>query len=232
MDVFFLILEYAGIVAFAVSGAMVAIDKEADFIGVIILALVTSFGGGVMRDLFLGITPPSFFTEYTIQVIVVVAVAIAVFIAAATLKKRYVENERRIGAINNVVDALGLGIFSVYGTAIAIEAGHGEPFIAIIIGVIAAVGGGLIRDLILRDIPFIIKERIYALASLAGAFCYYLLFAVVGVDAVWATFIGVMLTFALRIFATLFKWNMPKAIVFSKLTDESISESSNESEQP
>ena len=217
METLLTILEFAGIVAFSVSGAMVAIDKEADLVGVIILALVTSFGGGIMRDLFLGNTPPAFFTEYTVQIIVCVSVALAVFFCAAIFKRKYVNQENHINAINNIVDALGLGIFAVAGAAIAYEAGESSPLIVISMGIISSVGGGLVRDLILRDIPFIIRKRIYVLAALAGAVTYYLLFFVVELTAIWSMLIGALVTFALRVLATIFKWNMPKAIKFSEL---------------
>ena len=220
MEVFFLILEYLGVAAFAVSGAMVAIDKEADFVGVIIMALVTTFGGGVMRDLFLGINPPNFFTSYMPLIITAALAAVATFTVAALFKKKYVANEKKIDAIINVFDALGLGIFVVYSTLIALDLNFNEPFVAISMGVIGAVGGGIVRDLMLGSIPFVIRKRIYLIACLAGSLSFYLLYVVLHFDVVWATFVGVMLTFLLRMCATIFKWNMPKAIVFSKLNEE------------
>ena len=219
MDLFFLIIEYVGIVAFAISGAMVAIDNEADFIGVIFLAIITSFAGGLCRDLILGHTPPRFFTSYTVHIIICVATAVIVFIFAAMFKKRYVMAEKRIDAINNIVDAAGIGVFSVAGTAIAIEAGFTSPFIPITLGMITSIGGGMCRDVILRQIPFVIKKRIYAVACLAGAGVYYFLFMHTEIGAMLATLIGAAVTFTLRILATVFKWNMPKAIDFSALSE-------------
>ena len=160
MDIFFTIIEYIGVIAFSVSGAMIAIDKEADIAGVIILALTTAFGGGIMRDLFLGITPPRFFTEYYIEIAVCVASAALVFVFAAIYKKTFLKNERLISFVNNFFDAAGLGIFSVYSANMAVEMGYTEPIVVISMGVIASCGGGLARDLILRDIPFIIKKHV------------------------------------------------------------------------
>ena len=174
MDIFFTIIEYIGIVAFSVSGAMIAIDREADIVGVLILALTTTFGGGILRDILLGKVPPRFFTEYQIEVLICLASALSVFIFAAIFKRTFLEEERRIGFVNNFFDAAGLGIFAVYSVKLAIDAGYTDPFIAISMGVIASVGGGLMRDLILRDIPFIIRKHVYLVAALLGSATYYL----------------------------------------------------------
>ena len=133
-------------------------------------------------------------------------------------------NEGRIATVNNFIDAIGIGIFAVGGTKIAVELGFSSPLIAIPMGVISSVGGGLVRDLILREIPFIIKKRIYALAALAGAALYYSLAVALTVDTVIATLAGLLLTFALRVLATVFKWNMPKAIDFARLAEQMRSE--------
>lgn len=217
MDIFFLILEYIGIVAFSVSGAMVAIDKEADYVGVLLMSLTTSFSGGIMRDLFLGATPPKFFTSLQPQVAICVTASVAVIVLAAVFKRGFVRNEKRIAAVNNIVDAVGLGVFSVSGTKIAVELGFSSPLIAISMGIITAVGGGLTRDLILRDIPFIIRKRVYAVASLIGAAVYYILAVHLKADEVVSLGAGVLAAFTLRLLATVFKWNIPKAINFATL---------------
>ncbi len=222
MDIFFLILEYVGIVAFSVSGAMVAIDKEADYVGIILMSLVTSFAGGIMRDLFLGATPPKFFTSFQIHIALCTVTSVAVIILASLFKRGFIRNERRIESVNNIVDAMGLGVFSVSGTKIAVELGFTSPLIAISMGIISAVGGGLTRDLILRDIPFIIRKRVYALASLAGAVTYYIL--ALNVDEALAFSVGIAASFALRVLATVFNWNVPKVISFAELAGEEISD--------
>ncbi len=219
MEIFFSVLEYMGVAAFAASGAMVAIDKEADFVGVIIMALVTTFGGGIVRDVLLGINPPNFFTSYATLIIITVVGAFITFLLAAVFKSSFIEKEKKIDAITNVFDALGIGIFSVYSVIISIDMGHREPFVAISMGVIGAVVGGIVRDLMLGSIPFVIRKRIYLLACLAGASVFYVLAITFNLDIVWSTFAGVMTTFVLRMCATIFKWNMPKAINFAKLNE-------------
>ena len=216
MDVFIIIVEYVGIVAFAISGAMVAIDKEADLFGVVMMAVITSFAGGIFRDLLLGITPPRFFTHYGLMVIVAVASSIVTFIFAAAMKDYYVNNHSRVMAILNIFDAAGLGIFAVAGVAISIETVGNNPYIALTMGLITGVLGGSVRDVCLGTIPFIIRKRIYALAVLAGSAVYYVLYVLTPFGVVWSTLVASAVTFSLRILATVFKWNMPKAIIFSK----------------
>ena len=217
MDIFFIIIENIGVIAFSVAGAMIAIDKEADIAGVLILALTTAFGGGIMRDILLGYIPPRFFTEYYIEIAISLTSAIVVFIFASAYKKTFLEKERLIGSINNFFDAAGLGIFSVYSANMAVEMGYTEPIVVISMGVIASVGGGLVRDLILRDIPFIIKKHVYFVAALLGASVYYVLSVLLSLNPVVASFAGFFVTFVLRILATVFKWNLPRAITFSKI---------------
>ncbi len=217
VDTLFVIIEYIGVVAFTVSGAMVAIHREADLFGVVFLSVMTAFCGGILRDLCLGITPPSFFSwQSAPKVAVSITVALTVFVLALIFKRAYVANEVRIDRINNVFDALGLGIFAVLGTDMAIEAGYTAPLIAILMGLVSGIGGGMLRDLFLGTVPFVIRKRVYAVATLLGSATYYVLETYLSLGA-YAMLIGVALTFALRMCATIFKWNMPKAINFSDM---------------
>ena len=231
MDTVLLVLEYLGVIAFAVSGSMVAIDKEADYVGVLLLSLVTCFGGGIMRDIFLGQTPPRFFTQYQSEIIISLVTSVIVIVFATIFKRAFVHYEHSIEAINNIVDAIGLGAFTVGGSFIALECGFTSAHIVISMGLISSIGGGLMRDLILRDIPFIIRKRVYALASFLGASLYYILAVALNVDNLMASIAGVFMTFSLRIMATVFKWNIPKAIDFDKL-DAEISAKNDESDVP
>ena len=114
MDTALLIIEYIGIVAFAVSGAMVAIDKEADYFGVVLLSLITCFAGGIMRDLLLGSVPPRFFTEFAPFILTCVISSVAVIIFATLFKRVFVEYETRINAVNNIVV-----VDQIHGTVIS-----------------------------------------------------------------------------------------------------------------
>ena len=218
METLFTIIEYIGVVSFAAAGAMIAIDKETDIIGVLFLSLITCFGGGIMRDVILTRGLPLFFTDMTYQIITAVLTAVIVFVFAALFKKRYVAEEATVVRINNVFDALGLGIFAATGMSVCMEYG---PFVSIVLAMITAVGGGLIRDVILSDIPFILRNRVYIVAVLIGASAYYLVASnfeseTAGVH-VLATVICVLTVFAIRMCATVFRWDMPKAIIFSEI---------------
>ncbi len=214
MDTFFFVLEAVGTVAFAISGAIAAIDKESDLFGVLFLSLVTAFGGGMLRDVLINRTP-SFFTAY-FNIGCAAFAALAVFLLAAAFKESYVKREKIAEGINNYFDALGLGVFAVTGAKICIGSGFDSALAAISLGMITSVGGGMIRDLCLGEIPFVLKKRIYAVASLIGASLYYVLFKFTSLPEFMSLIIGVLVVVAIRIVATVFKLDMPKAIIFKK----------------
>lgn len=210
-ELIFHICEFVGTVAFAVSGAMVSITKRVDLFGVLFLGMITALGGGAVRDVLLGRLPPAMFSNYT-YVSAAIATALVVFIAARILRERYILKETLIEQINNVFDALGLGVFAVVGADLAISAGYaGNGFLVVFMGMTTAIGGGVLRDLLLREIPFVLKKRIYALAAICGALVYYLGWLTALPNTV-ALFAGAATTFVLRLLATIFKWNLPKAL--------------------
>ncbi len=224
MEIVLHIIHLLGIVSFAAAGAMVAIDRETDMFGVVFLAVITCFGGGLMRDVIVGDTLPVFFTMY-VEIALAVATSLIVFFIAARFKRLYVREEEKVNAINNVLDALGIGVFSAAGTGAYLYLG---PLVAILMGMLSSIGGSLIRDVMLRDIPFILRKRIYALAVLIGSAVYYLFEVHILADVeggdVFSTIACVVTVFTIRMCATYFKWNMPKAIIFSKIQKESETE--------
>ena len=212
-----MIMEYLGVVAFAISGTLVSIEKETDVFGVLVLAFITSFGGGVIRDLILGLPTPGFFTKsYVPAILICLATVIIVVAFAMCFKNVFLEKEAFISTINNYIDAVGLGAFTVSGVKLAISVGHSEPFIAIMMGLIACIGGGMIRDVCLGTIPFVLRKRIYAIAALAGAAVYYLLWYLNVGEAI-AMVVGALTTVLIRVLATVFKLNIPKAINYSQI---------------
>ena len=222
-DSIMMVLEIMGVIAFAIAGSIVAIDKEMDMVGVVFLAMITSFGGGIMRDLVMGRTP-LFFTSLGLYISVALVTSLAVFVFAHIFKKWYVKNERSILFYNNFVDAIGISAFSVSGVKMCLEFfPEPNPFLAIMIGMLSAIGGGMVRDVCLRDIPFVFRKHIYALATLAGATVYYVLRVHVFEEGVTgdviSLVIGMLSVFTIRVLATVFHWNMPKAIDFSKMSE-------------
>lgn len=208
---FFLVCEWLGTAAFAISGAMVAIDTGMDLFGVIFLAMITALGGGTLRDVLIGYFPPRMFTNYQFLLLAVFC-AVTVFLLADLYKERYVQSERGIERVNNVFDAIGLGVFAVSGARIGMEAGFTDnAFLVTFLGMTTAVGGGMIRDVLLQRIPFVLNKRIYAVAAIAGALTYWVIEYVFRMP-VMAYSVGWLVTVTLRMLATIYKWNLPKAI--------------------
>jgi len=208
---FFLVCEWLGTAAFAVSGAMVAVDTGMDLFGVIFLAMVTALGGGTLRDVLIGHFPPRMFTNYQYLMLAVFC-ALTVFVLADMYKDRYVKNEHGIERVNNVFDAIGLGVFAVSGARIGMEAGFMDnAFLVTFLGMTTAVGGGMIRDVLLQRIPFVLNKRVYAVAAIAGAFTYWVI-EYVFLNPVLAYAVGWLVTVTLRMLATIYKWNLPRAI--------------------
>ena len=156
MTAVFTVIEIVGIISFAIAGAIEAINKETDLFGVVFLSITTTFGGGIIRDVMLGRHAPVFFESY-LWVSVCIVTSIVVFIFAAVFKNKFVENEALIDRINNVFDAMGIGVFAVSGTKISMDLGHDDFFVAVLMGMITCVGGSMIRSFCLREIPFILR---------------------------------------------------------------------------
>lgn len=203
-------LSVCGIIAFAVSGAMVAISKHTDIFGVTALAVVTATGGGIMRDTLLGILPPKIFLDCS-YVLIAAATALIVFLSAWLGKDYYRRNTEMLDGVNNIFDAIGLGIFVVTGSQAAIDYGFlHNGFLVIFIGTITGIGGGVLRDIMVKEIPFVLKKRIYALAAVSGSLVFYILYTA-GCHYAVSAFSGVFFTFAVRMLATYFKWDLPSA---------------------
>jgi uncharacterized membrane protein YeiH len=150
---------------FAVSGSLAAGRKQMDFFGVIVLALVTALGGGTLRDVLLN-SGPVFWVSDHYYLYVVVSVPPVVFL----LVKRYAISEN----VLLLLDAFGLAVFTVVGTVKAFNV-TGSIIIAVIMGVMTGVAGGIIRDLLSKEVPLILRKEIYASAALAGSLVCVLL---------------------------------------------------------
>jgi len=202
--------EWIGTAAFAISGAMVAVDKRTDIFGVIFLAVITALGGGTVRDIIIGHFPPRMFTNFHYLLLSTVC-ALLVFCIARSYKEKYVRQEHTIEQINNVFDAVGLGVFAVSGASIGIEAGFADNlFLVTFLGMTTAIGGGMLRDVLLQEMPFVLKKRVYAVAAIAGALSFALL-SRAGFSPALAYGLGCAVTTTLRILAMVFRWNLPKA---------------------
>ncbi len=199
-------VEIVGTVAFAVSGAMVGLKREMDIFGIAILGLVTAVGGGAIRDLVLGITPPNTFRN---PIYALIAVAVSVVVFLPFVRRAFQRVHRLYDLLMLVMDSLGLGIFTVIGIRTAYDAGYRGWFLLIFVGVITGVGGGILRDVLAGQTPYVFVKHFYACASLIGAAVCVALIGNVG-EAVAMT-VGASLVVVLRFLAAHFRWELPKA---------------------
>lgn len=203
------ITELIGTVAFSVSGAIHAISKKLDLLGVVVLGCLTALGGGVIRDLLMGRLPPYAFSNFE-YLIVASVTALVVFLIAAVFRKGYLTHLTRLEQVNNVFDAVGLGAFSVVGVQIALDGGYeGNLFFCVFLGVTTGCGGGILRDVMCAKVPGVLTKHIYALASAAGALLYALLCSF-GVPELYGVLGGILLVILIRMLATFFRWSLPK----------------------
>ncbi len=203
---FVTILELIGTVAFAISGAVTATKKKMDLLGIMIMGVTTACGGGVLRDIMLGRIPPTMFREPIYAVFGLLTSAI-VFIPAK-YKWNILESEK-VSSIIQIADAIGLGIFTAVGINAVYDAGYGSNvFFAVTLGVITGVGGGVLRDILAGDRPYIFVKHIYACASLVGAILYLPVLYYFGETAAILT--CSISTIVIRMLAAHFRWSLPK----------------------
>ncbi len=200
-----LVLEIIGTIAFAVSGAIVGIQKKMDLFGVSILGLTTAVGGGIMRDLILNITPPAAFRT-PIFAVTAVIVSIIVF-----LRPVYSSLEQK-GTVYDILllimDSIGLGLFTVIGVQVAqTSSADANLFLITFVGVLTGVGGGILRDVFAGNTPYVFVKHFYACASIIGAWACALLWPVLG--DIFSMAIGAVLTTILRLFAAYYRWSLP-----------------------
>lgn len=208
-EIILLALEIIGTVAFAVSGAFVAIKARFDIFGVLVIGCITAVGGGITRDMLIGATPPAIFSKIYIVGIACLA-SLIVFIVAYIKRKKFDEIRERIEHINNIFDAIGLAAFTVMGTEIAFTNGVSENvFLSITIGVLTGVGGGVLRDILTETPPYIFKKHVYALASISGAILYYLVRIWVN-DTLLPSIVAMIFIIGIRLLATKYRWDLPK----------------------
>lgn len=208
MELLILVINLLGTVAFAVSGAMEALKKNMDVFGVCVLGLTTAVGGGVIRDLILGNTPPVTFRDPTYAIL---ALAVSVLVFLLGKKQLLHKNERLFNLVLFWMDSLGLGAFTVTGVEVAYHSVE-EPslFLLAFVAVITGVGGGVLRDLMAQNTPSILVKQVYASASLVGAFVCVGLYRLAG--TLPATLVGIVVVVLIRALAMHYHWNLPRIL--------------------
>lgn len=229
------IFEFIGTVAFAVSGTLIAIQKKLDLFGILTLAVVTAVGGGIFRDILIGANPPNAFKNpfycFISILTAIVVIGLYTLISKITYNRiikeikfstsnedmQRIELKQRIDflrrrtailrKINIILDAIGLGVFTAVGANIAISNNFANLFLVICLGSITGIGGGIVRDVFVQDIPMVFKKEIYALASILGGLSFWFLHNYV--PRVNALYICSFITFTFRILSVKFNWNLP-----------------------
>lgn len=206
MDILWHFFEIAGTIAFAISGALVGISRRMDIFGILVLALCTAIGGGVLRDLLVGRIPPNSFIT-SLYIVITAIVTIVIFLICRNSKWRR-GSIYRFRKLYLAADTMGLASFTVTGAAVGYEANPDLTLFAVILGLVTAVGGGIIRDILAQRIPSVLREEVYALPSLAGGVVYcYLASTGQWYVAAYGAFLTV---FVLRSLALRYQWSLPK----------------------
>lgn len=195
-----LALDLAGTFAFALSGGTAGVRRNLDIFGILLLSFAASTSGGMMRDLLIGATPPAALSDWRYLAVSLLAGIICFF--GSSLIER-LRNPVRL------LDAMGLALFAVAGTEKALGFGM-HPFGAALMGMLTGIGGGIARDVLLAEVPAVLRAEFYALAALAGA-AVVVAGHLLDLPVIVSTLSGGLLCFGLRIAAMRRGWNLPVA---------------------
>jgi len=196
------LLELAGTFAFAISGATAARKRNLDLFGICAIAFTVACGGGIIRDLCIGAIPPAGLANWQYLVVAIVATGLTV---------GFYPLVQRLNRPVLFFDAVGLALFAVTGTEKTLSFGHNGE-VAILLGVTTAVGGGVIRDVLLTRVPVILEKEIYASAALLGAVIVVLGNYLKWVPTDWVAVFALLVCFTLRILALRNHWNLPTPV--------------------
>ncbi|MFC5403667.1 trimeric intracellular cation channel family protein [Cohnella soli] len=193
----FQVFSIVGVIAFAVSGAIVAMEEAYDILGVFALGLVTAFGGGVVRNLLIGV-PVTTLWEQSVSLKIAVTSILIVFLLPAV----WIVHWKRAEAF---FDAIGLGAFAIQGASFAVN--NGLPISAVMVAaMMTGIGGGMIRDIMAGRKPLVLHDEIYAVwAILAG-----LALSVIKLDKPWELFALFLLVVLFRMLSVHYKWKLPR----------------------
>ena len=202
-----LALDLVGVFAFALSGGLVAVKKRLDLFGVLVLAGAAALGGGVMRDVLIGHIPPVGLSDWRLLSSAIVA-GLVTFV--------YHPGVERISRLVRVLDAAGLAVFAIGGSLTALGAGMGQ-LASVIVGLITAVGGGIVRDVLAGQVPEVLRREMYAVPALLGSIVIVTAhhFDLVSPLTIWGS---VAMVFTLRMVAVVLDVHAPKPLRTGELT--------------
>ena len=201
MPVLIQILDLFGTMAFAVTGAFKAIEHKSDIVGIIILSTITGVAGGVIRDIIFGKFPPTVVIN-PLYLVVTVVTGIVIFILYPSIKIHW--------NLFLKFDAIGLGVFTVIGASIAYNI-FGLNFLTMAFaGVLTAVGGGILRDVFVNEVPLVFVKELYASTSFIGVIILFVML-VMGINLYSATIPSILAVTSIRLLAMKYNWNLPRA---------------------
>ena len=208
MDIILRIVEYIGVISFAISGTVIAIKKKTDGVGAIVFAFLTCFGGGMIRDISLGVVPRILTVKgnYFLALVCLIVAAGCFALAFVPKTARFLTKHSHNFAIE-FTDAIGLSVFCVTGINTAMELGFANPILLVYCGCITGVGGGMLRDICSAEIPFIFRKHIYLIPTLFGAIFYVSTYKYI--PSIVSFLISILIIISLRVLAIIFKWNLP-----------------------
>ncbi len=202
------LIENIGIIAFAISGAVVAAKKDMDIFGINLLALVTATGGGLIRDIIIDNIPPAMFVNPAYTIISLVTATIA-FIVMKTRRPLPKAVAPVYDTLIFWLDTLGLAAFTVDGAFTGIHSPYGDNlFMVAFVGIVTGIGGGIIRDVFADNVPAVLIKHVYAIACIAGAVVLVFLWKYTGNELV-SSLAGFFTIVVIRFLAMHFKWNLP-----------------------
>ena len=194
---FISLMELIGTVAFAVSGALVAIEKKFDIYGVTFLAIITAVGGGIIRDIMINLPLPVALAD---PVFVVICIATAAVVIC------FYKWVSKVNSLIVIFDAIGLAAFAAIGAKAALSNDVYTPFVVITLAVLTGTGGGALRDVFAHEIPFVFRKEVYATACIIGAIAFLMVYPYTGAE--WAMYICFGVTLAVRLVCVKFDWNL------------------------
>lgn len=196
---FIQIVDILGTISFAISGALAGFKNKLDPFGIAIIAFVTAAGGGTLRDILLGISPVSWMTNMNLVYTILVCVLVTFIFSKWLLKLR---------KTLFLFDTIGIGLYTVVGLEMGITFGL-HPVICITLGCVSACFGGVIRDILVNEVPVIFRKNIYATACIAGGVIYFVL-RKYGVPENIIFIVSGLSVIVIRLLAVKFKWQLPR----------------------
>lgn len=203
---FLFISELIGTVAFAASGAIKAIKYKYDIMGIVTIGTITGIGGGILRDEIISDNTPGAFIDLKYAYIAIV-ISLLVYAFYMLKNKGILKHSIANKMVYDICDAIGLGVFAINGTNAALENG---AFTAVIMGMLTAAGGGILRDILCLERPRVFKEEIYITAALAGSFTFYTLVQI-GLSSIIVASLSILLAVMIRLMSIKWQWELPRA---------------------